>query len=412
MRSRVVRSGLSGLVLLLAFVAVAASFAADDPSPAAVAAPLSGSFAGRLAFSDTIVFDYDRDGTPDRVQFWIDLEGRPATGEPGDPDARAESGSVRYFVADLDRKRRIDDWLLGFNMAEGFPVAGEPYPITNIRITDRTAQFELRGSQWTITDSGDTWEQDSIEIETAGRKRQVRFYGGDIKVTPGPPVVSRPAGMETAGREPQDRVDGGVEVAPGPPVVSKPADVETAGVKPQARVDGGDVEAAPVPKVILPPADIEENRKCNRCHGEAAGTIAAHGGPHSELTCVSCHNKHPRVVEGAKPLCLNCHNSHHESITMRMCSSCHSSHDVETIQYGIKVPDAHCTSCHKKSASRLHESGTRHVGLACAICHRANHATVPRCVDCHGGPHAKRVMSKPDRCVQCHNGAHETTTER
>jgi hypothetical protein len=392
------RSRLPGVVLL-GFVGVAASLAADDPSPSTFPSPPPGAFAGRLAFSDTIIFDYDRDGTPDRVQFWIELEGQQAMGEPGDPGARPESGSVRYWVADLERKRRVDDWLLGFNMSEGFPVAGEPYPITDISITDRTVRFELRGSRWTITDSGDTWEQDSIEVETGGRKRQGRFYGGDIKVTPGPPGAARPAKIET----------GTAPIAP--PVVSKPAQV--AKVAPQPSQDAADTaQVAPVTPVVLAPADIKANRKCINCHAEAAGTIAAHGGTHGELECVECHNKHPRDVKAAKPLCLNCHNSHHESITMRMCSSCHSSHDVTRIQYGIQVPDVQCAACHRRSATRLRESGTRHVGLQCVICHRGYHAVVPSCVDCHGGPHAQRIMSKPDRCARCHDSAHQTKTDR
>lgn len=149
-----------------------------------------------------------------------------------------------------------------------------------------------------------------------------------------------------------------------------------------ALIDGEEAKQAAVPRVVLPPADINENRRCVACHGEAAGTIAAHGGPHGE------------------------------SITMGMCSSCHSSHDVDSIRYGIDIPDAHCTACHKKAAATLQASGTRHMGLACVVCHRSEHARVPSCVDCHSGPHARRVMSKPERCVKCHNGAHETKTDR
>jgi hypothetical protein len=37
---------------------------------------------------------------------------------------------------------------------------------------------------------------------------------------------------------------------------------------------------------------------------------------------------------------------------------------------------------------------------------------VPACVDCHSGPHAARVMKKPDGCVKCHDSAHQTKVER
>lgn len=388
--------------ILLAVVTAATSAAKDEPASAADPAPAS--FSGQLAFSDTIVFDYDRDGTLDRVQFWIQLEGLQAIGTAGDPGARAESGSVSYFVFDVERQRRIDNWLLGLNMAGGFPVAGEPYPITDISVTGRTARFKLTGSTWTITDNGGTWQQDSIEIDTGGRKRQGRFYGGDVTVTPGPPAPPKPADLGIAGTpSPGSGTAAQAE--------SKAASNEIGGRPRQNRVDGGFGLAAEPPK-IAPPMDVAANRKCNECHAAAAMTMAGGGGAHSELECVSCHTKYHGKPEESWPLCLNCHNSHSESITMRMCRNCHSSHDVAAIRYDLKVPDAHCTACHKKAAARLRESGTRHTGLACVICHRSNHPTVPSCVDCHSGPHAPRVMKKPDGCGRCHQSAHQTQVER
>ena len=138
---RVLLSSAAFLVLS----SLAPVLASDAPAEAPFVAGSPSSFHGELAFSDTIAFDYDRDGTLDKVQFWIELHGQQAIGEPGSPGARPESGSVSYFVVDVARKRRIDNWLLGLNMAGGFPVAGEPYPLVNISITERTVQFELSG---------------------------------------------------------------------------------------------------------------------------------------------------------------------------------------------------------------------------------------------------------------------------
>ena len=396
--------------VLMTFVTVGSFAAKDQPAPVTAAPPAS--VTGQLAFSDTIVFDYNRDGTPDRVQFWIELQALQAIGTEGEPDARAESGSVSYFVFDVERQQRIDNWLLGFNMSEGFPVAGQPYPITDISITGRTARFSLTGSHWTITDNGDRWDKDSIEIETGGRKRQGRFYGGDVTVTPGPPAPPKPADLGIASApSPGSAMGNGAQAAPVPPEVSRPASSQIGGRPRQNRIDGGFGLAA-VPPRLAAPIDLAANRKCNKCHDAEAQTMAGGGGAHSELKCVSCHTKYHGEPEDDWPRCLKCHESHSESITMRMCSDCHSSHDVEVIRYGIKVPDAHCTACHEQSAARLHASGTRHVGLACVVCHRSNHLTVPTCVDCHSGPHATRVMKRPDRCVRCHEGAHETKVER
>lgn len=401
------RSRPPSAMLLLALVAVATSLAQEASAATSPGIAPPASITGELAFSDIIVFDYDRDGTPDRVQFWIELEGLQAIGRAGDAGARAESGSVRYFVVDVERQRRIDDWLLGFNMEGGFPVAGQAYPITDIRIEGRTAQFGLTGSTWTVTDKGDSWSKDSIEIETGGRKRQGRFYGGDLTVTPGPPAPPKQASIDSAGAP----APGSVAAGPVARGTAEPAGNELGGHPRQNRVDGG-IGLPPAPPRLATPVDVEANRKCIRCHAEAAMTMAGGGGPHGELECVSCHTRYHQADENNWPLCLNCHNSHSESITMRMCRNCHSSHDVEAIRYDLKVPDAHCTACHKKSAARLRESGTRHTGLACVICHRSNHPTVPTCVDCHSGPHAARVMSKPDRCIRCHDSAHQTSVDR
>jgi hypothetical protein len=377
---------------LLVLLSVGTALASDQSTT-----PPPASLHGELAFSKTISFDYDRDGTRDRVQFWIEIQGEQAIGEPGTPGARPESGSVSYFVVDLANKRRIDNWLLGFNMGGlggGFPVAGQPYPLTNISITDKTARFDLNGSTWTIVDLGKTWKKDKIEIETGGRIRDGRFYGGDVTVTPGPPAPPKPAPSEAAGSPPPGEVPAVAAASPVP-----------------AAAEGTAAKATEAP-VLYPPADIKANSKCNKCHEEAAGTIAAMGGPHARLKCASCHDKHPRDVDGAKPACTRCHNSHDESIRMGSCSDCHSSHAVTDIQYGIGIPDTYCEACHRSSAKRLKESGTRHMGLACAICHRTVHGSIPSCVDCHGAPHNKRMMSKPERCVACHEGAHQTSVDR
>jgi len=239
------RVWLSSGILLTALL-VGVLFAEDEAPPAA---PTGPSVACELAYTDVIAFDYDRDGTRDRVQFWLVIEGRPASGEPGTAGAVPASGSVTYYVYDVVRKRRIDDWLMGFNM--GFPVAGQPYPIADIRIEGRTARFDVRGATWTVTDGGDTWEKDTIEIESGGRKRKGRFYGGDVRVTPDP-------------------------------------------------------------NVVWEPLDIEENRECNGCHRDAAVSMAAEGGPHRELECEVCHAEHPPDTEGAFPQCVECHEAHDE----------------------------------------------------------------------------------------------------
>jgi hypothetical protein len=258
-------------------------------------------------------------------------------------------------VLDVNSGQRINDWLLGFNMggamAGGFPVAGKEYPVTNIRITGRTAQFDLSGATWTVRDGGDGLARDDIRIETGGREREGRFYDGDVTVVPHRGVITEPV-------------------------------------------------------------DIRENRRCNRCHEEAAVSMAADGGPHGELLCADCHVEHPPKAPGTFPQCLECHDPHDQTMAASSCVTCHSSHNVDVVEYAVTVPDEHCAACHEDSVAELQASGTRHMGLDCVICHQDEHGAIPSCTYCHSGPHSEKVMARPERCVRCHNSAHETKIGR
>lgn len=332
---------MSASAALLVLGVVGLLLAQDSPSE------ISGpAVSGELAFSETLVFDYDRDGTQERVQFWIAFEARPA---PGEPSPEVESGSLRYYVYDLDGKRRVDDWMIGFNMTMGggFPRAGEAYPLTNVRITGRQAQFEIAGTAWTIVDGGDSWERDSIEVRDVNGVHKGRFYGGDVRVVPGPPAPS--------------------------------------------------------------PLDIAANRECNGCHAEATATMAAGGGPHRELECAACHSQHPPDVEGVVvPACLDCHDKHAEAMGAASCVECHAGHDVARSAHTAAMPDSYCTACHADVAATLRASRSLHMGVKCVLCHQQEHAAQPKgCDHCHRGAHPQQMMQRPERCEVCHREAHD-----
>jgi hypothetical protein len=351
MSGKNVRATLVGAVLL-ALGTVGAHLAANGQpaTPAPTAPPPAPSVAGELAFSETIVFDYDRDRKQDRVQFWIAFEARPA---PGEPSPKVESGSLKYFVYDLARKQRIDNWMLGFNMTMGgdFPRAGEAYPITNVRISGRTATFEFSGATWTITDGGPTWTADTIDIRDYRGTRRAQFYGGDVRVVSESAAVSEPV-----------------------------------------------ANAA--------------NAPCVECHREAAVAIAATGGPHRELECASCHTEHPPEKEGARPQCASCHQPHGAGMTDAACGQCHLGHAPATSAIAATVPDAYCAACHEAAATTLKASGSLHMGLTCATCHRKEHKATSECQFCHRATHPPHVMQKPGLCASCHNTAHALKSAR
>jgi hypothetical protein len=319
---------------------VGISLAQDAPLPS------GPSVSGELAFSDAIVFDYDRDGAQERVQFWIEFEARPA---PGEPSPEVAGGSLTYFVFDLDSEQRVDDWLLGFNMTMGggFPRAGESYPLTNVRIEGKKAQFDLAGTSFTIIDRGDSWEDDSIEVRDHNGTRSARFYGGDVRVVPDPDAAQ--------------------------------------------------------------PLDIKANRKCNACHDDAAATIAAGGGPHRELECADCHTEHPPDVEGVVvPACLECHESHSEAMAAASCAECHAGHEVTRVAHTAAMPNSYCVPCHGDVVDTLETSRSLHMGVDCVLCHQREHSAKAKgCDYCHRGTHPQHVMRSPDRCQDCHNTAHD-----
>lgn len=332
----VIGAGMVGLLL------------AQDGRPSAAGPSVSG----ELAFSDTILFDYDRDGEQERVQFWIEFEARPA---PGDPSPEVESGSLTYYVFDLESGQRVDDWLIGFNMTMGgdFPRASESYPLTNVRIDGKRARFDLAGTSFTIVDRGGSWKDDSIEVRDRDGVRDARFYGGDVRVVPDP-------------------------------------------------------------RALAEPAKVAANRECNECHLEAAVTIAVGGGPHAELECTGCHTRHPPDVEGVVvPACLECHESHSEAMTAASCIECHASHDFAKVVHTAKMPDSNCGACHGDVVDTLRASRSLHLGVHCVLCHQSEHtAPAKDCGYCHRGAHSRHEASHQGGCQGCHGTAHDIRRSR
>jgi hypothetical protein len=135
---------------------------------------------GGVAYTGVHRFDYNKDGTRNRVQFYLIFEARPAVGKEGEPGYLPEAGTMRYRVYDLDTGAQVDSWNMGFNM--GFPPADRPYPLSNIAIHGNTATFEANAMSWTIVDGGEGYEKDVVEIGDGVRKRAMKLHGGDLRV--------------------------------------------------------------------------------------------------------------------------------------------------------------------------------------------------------------------------------------
>ena len=150
--------------------------------PPALAQPLE--LSGSFAVTEVVRFDYTRDGHRNRVQFWMDVHGRPASGAPGSADHRAEEGFLKYYMFDVDRGVKVFEWTIPLDM--GGPPPDRVYPMANIVIEGNTARFEAVNLRWTIVDGGEGIANDTVTIDDGFRTRSKTFYAGDLKVGPAP----------------------------------------------------------------------------------------------------------------------------------------------------------------------------------------------------------------------------------
>jgi len=159
------------------------------------------------------------------------------------------------------------------------------------------------------------------------------------------------------------------------------------------------------------PRDISYNDSvsswmCAVCHAQVAESLAKSSARHNKLDCVTCHkNKH-----GWIPTCVYCHPPHPAQTSRGNCDTCHAAHaplPVKPLIFGPETPSERCAACHGAILDLLRAGSTRHHKLECVFCHSGNHGTTPRCEDCHGLPHSRKLLEKFSTCGNCHQTAHD-----
>ncbi len=303
---------------------------------------------GAVAYTETVRFDYSKDGIKNRVQFWLEFKGSPALGEPGEAGYRPESGSIYYYLYDVDNKKRVENWLMGFSMMEGPPPSG-PYPMSNIEIQGNRSTFEAFDMKWTVIDGGEGHAKDRVTIDDGLNPRDMKMYGGDLR------IVS--AGMEAR-------------------------------------------------------ANYQECVKCYECHEGQVKAMIAKGGKHDAMGCGECHIGHPPEIAKPYTPCTQCHKPHSEAMTEGDCNMCHKAHTATEVNYAYNVPSRSCSACHKEVADVLVSSRSKHSDMACALCHQERHKSSSTCQYCHGAPHPEHVMKKSGICASCHHTAHDLESAR
>ena len=138
---------------------------------------------GAISYTQVYRFDYSKDGHRNPVRFFIEFKARPAVGTEGQPGYVAESGSIHYYVFDIEKNRRVEKWLEGFAMLNHDAVAAD-HPATNIVVKGNTATFEAFRMKWTVVDGGPGFEADTVTVDDGFRKKPLKLYAGDLVIAP------------------------------------------------------------------------------------------------------------------------------------------------------------------------------------------------------------------------------------
>ena len=305
-------------------------------------------FTGAVAYTEIMEFDYTKDGTRNRVQFWLEFKGSPALGKKGETGYKPESGAIYYYLVDVENRKKVDNWLMGFSMMEGPPPSG-PYPMNNIDINGNTVTFAAFGMKWTVIDGGEGYEKDTVKIDDGFRVKDMKMFGGDLRIVN--------AGMEA--------------LAPG-----------------------------------------QDCMNCYECHEGPAKEMIVKGGEHAKMGCGECHVGHPPDMKHSYKACTECHDPHSDQMAEDSCGQCHRAHTATEVAYAYNVPSEYCHACHGEDAEVLASSRSKHSDIACALCHQEKHKAVSECQYCHGAPHPQHVMKKKDICGACHHTAHDLESAR
>jgi predicted CXXCH cytochrome family protein len=300
-------------------------------------------FTGAVAYTETMQFDYTKDGNRSQVQFWLEFKGSPSLGKPGEVGYKAESGTIYYYLVDLDNKKQVDNWLMGFSMMEGPPPSG-PYPMTDIQIRGNMVMFTAFGMKWTVIDGGEGYAKDTVKIDDGFKVKEMKLYGGDFNIVD-TEIEAHAAYIDCVkcheGPAMTMRTKGGMHNTVGcgdchighPPEVKKPYTACMECHEPHsdqmAKDACGQCHQAHMATEVTYAFNVP-SAYCVACHQDASDELAASQSKHSDIACALCHQEQ----HGASSTCQYCHGGTHPEHVMKntdICSACHhTAHDVES----------------------------------------------------------------------------------
>lgn len=298
---------------------------------------------GTVAYTETIQFDYTKDGIRNQVQFWLEFKGSPELGKPGEAGYKPESGAIFYYLVDVENKKKVDNWLMGFSMMEGPPPSG-PYPMTDIEIRGNMAMFTAFGMKWTVIDGGGDYTTDTVKIDDGFNIKNMKLFGGDLKVL-NAEIEAIAAYQECVecheGPTTEMLAKGGKHTTVGcgdchvghPPEVEQPYTDCMECHEPhsdQMNKDAcGQCHRAHNATEVMYMYNVP-SKYCNACHQEVADKLAASRSKHSDIACALCHQE----KHGASSTCQYCHGGTHPEHVMKktdICAACHhTAHELES----------------------------------------------------------------------------------
>lgn len=290
---------------------------------------------GAVAYTDEFQFDYTKDGVRKRVQFWLQFTGSPSLGNLEDATHKPESGAVYYYLVDLDNKKKVDNWLMGFSMMEEPPPSG-PYPMTNIQVQGNTAKFTAFGMNWTVVDGGEGFRADTVTVDDGFTTRKMKLFAGDLRVID----VELEAIAEfndcadchekqaTAlmARGGKHTTVGCAECHVGHPPEEEHSYIGCMECH-EPHSDQMDEDSCAQCHRAHTATDVQyaydvPSAYCFACHAETADVLASSRSKHSTIDCVRCHqDRHT-----ATSTCQYCHGGPHPQHVMTkpgICAACH-----------------------------------------------------------------------------------------
>ena len=300
-------------------------------------------FTGAVAYTETIRFDYTKDGNLNLVQFWLRFKGSPALGKEGEAGYKPESGSIYYYLFDVENKKKVDNWLMGFSMMEGPPPSG-PYPMNDIHIKGNTATFTAFAMKWTVMDGGEGYEKDTVMIDDGFSVKDMKVFGGDFKVFDA--KIDAFAAYQDCVECHEDETaemltKGGEHIAVGcgechvghPPEVEQPYTKCVECHDPHS--DQMDEDACGQCHRAHTATEVSyaynvPSKFCSACHPEVEEDLQSSRSKHTQIACALCHQeKHQAVSE-----CQYCHGAPHPQHVMKkngICGACHhTAHELES----------------------------------------------------------------------------------